>query len=111
MKKLALLAACAATLSAVPLHAEDVAPKDQKDKVSYSIGLDIGMRRKQQGLDVNADQLSSGIKDAITAAQPKLSQEEMQKTMQTFMEQKQKEFAAENQKQGEHNKAKVEAFL
>ncbi|MDA1274575.1 MAG: hypothetical protein O2960_11075 [Verrucomicrobia bacterium] len=37
--------------------ADSVSLKDQKDKASYSIGLNIGSNLKQQGLDLNTDAL------------------------------------------------------
>jgi FKBP-type peptidyl-prolyl cis-trans isomerase FklB len=118
MKKPVCLAlSTALSLSAMSLHADDT-PKDQKDKVSYSIGLDIGTRMKQQGLEVNPEMLSSGIKDGFTGTKPKLTEEDIQKTMEAFsaemrvkMEAQQKQMAEENKKAGAENKAKGDAFL
>ena len=42
--------------------------KDQKDKVSYSIGLDIGSTMKRQLIDVNDELLNKGIKDGLSGA-------------------------------------------
>ncbi len=45
---------------AVPAFAEDrPALKDAKDKVSYSIGLDIGMTFQKQKMEINSDVLNS----------------------------------------------------
>src|SRR5438067_1933466 len=82
MKKL-LATALAASVTAISLHAED-ALKETKDKVSYSIGLNIGSNLKHQGIEVNNDVLISGIKDALSGAKPKMTDEEMQATMQAF---------------------------
>ena len=36
--------------------------KDDKDKVSYSIGLNIGKSMKQEGLEINPDALAAAMK-------------------------------------------------
>jgi FKBP-type peptidyl-prolyl cis-trans isomerase FklB len=56
------------TAAAMTLSAADTKPpelKDQKDKVSYSIGMDIGRNIKRQSLDVNVDALAAGIRDMM----------------------------------------------
>ena len=40
--------------------------KDLKDKVSYSIGLDLGFNFKKQNLELNPDALLAGVKDALS---------------------------------------------
>ena len=63
---------------------EKSALKDPKDKVSYSIGLDIGTTLKKQNIDVNTDTLFTGLKDALSGAKPKMTEEEMKETMMNF---------------------------
>lgn len=41
-------------------NAEEVTLKTQKDKVSYSIGLEIGNGMKKQAIDIDLDILSKG---------------------------------------------------
>ena len=55
--------------------------KDLKDKVSYSVGLNIGNSFKKQGQDLNPDALLAGLKDALSGKPPALSDKEMQETM------------------------------
>ena len=51
-----LFAAAAASVMILPIAARaDDAPKDEKDKVSYSIGVDMGRNLQKQGIDVNPD--------------------------------------------------------
>jgi hypothetical protein len=89
--KITLPAAIAAIAvsTAFVARAQDV-PKETKDKVSYSIGLDIGKNIGRQGIEVNTDQLLSGLKDGLSGAAPKLSEEDMANTMQTLMAEIQK---------------------
>jgi hypothetical protein len=55
--------------------------KDSKDKVSYSIGLDIGTTLKKQKIDVNPDALSAGVRDAVTGAEPQMTDDQIKETM------------------------------
>src|SRR6516225_1853161 len=56
-----------ASLLALPLFGQDKSPqlKDQKDKVSYSIGVQIGKGFGRQKVDVNPDKVAAGIKDTL----------------------------------------------
>ena len=56
--------------------------KDQKDKVSYSIGLQIGGTIKAQGLDVNPDLLALAIKDTLAGGKTLLTEQEAGEVMQ-----------------------------
>ncbi len=82
--------------------------KDERDKVSYSIGLDIGTTFKKQGMDINADVLMTALKDGMSGNKPAMTEEEVKQTMtaysKTMMEkqaQKTKEAATENGTKGE----------
>src|SRR6516164_11172756 len=94
-----------ASLIAFPLFGQDKSPqlKDQKDKVSYSIGMQIGFNLGRQKVDVNPDILAAGIKDAI-AGNPQLTTEQVKDIMSQFekdMEQKQKQLGEKNKTDGE----------
>ncbi|OGP90583.1 MAG: hypothetical protein A2156_09010 [Deltaproteobacteria bacterium RBG_16_48_10] len=85
--------------------------KDQKDKVSYSIGMEIGKNLKKQSLDLNPDFLLRGIKDAFSGGKALMTDQEIVETMTSL----QKEMMAKQQeatkKLGERNKAEGETFL
>ncbi len=85
--------------------------KDQKDKESYSLGFMFGQGVKAQGLDLNLEVYTSGIRDALGGANPSLSREEMQK----IVGQLQQRVTAARQKElkelGEKNLAAGKAFL
>jgi len=76
---------------------EKPALKNQKEKVSYIIGMDIGSNLKKQSVDVDVSSLARGIQDALSGAKPMLSQEETQETMTAF----QKEMAGKQKQRGE----------
>src|SRR6266436_3049166 len=93
-----------ASLLALPLFGQEKSPqlKDQKEKVSYSIGMNIGFNLSRQKVDVNPDILSAGIKDAI-AGKPLLTQDQVKDVMAQFekdMEQKQKQEGYKNKTVG-----------
>ncbi len=92
--------------------AQETSPlKDQKDKVSYSIGMEIGKNLKKQSFDLNQDLFLKGVKDAFSGEKPLMTDEEIMQTMTAF----QKEMMAKQQettkKLGEKNKQEGEAFL
>lgn len=75
----------------VQVRAEDkVVLKDQKDKASYSIGVNIGSSLKHDGVDVNLDTLAGGLKDSFTGAAMQLSAGQQQEALAIL----QKELAA-----------------
>ena len=57
--------------------------KTQKDKVSYSIGMQIGFNLGRQKVDINPDILAAGIKDAI-AGKPQLTTDQVKDIMAQF---------------------------
>jgi len=110
--KLRWVAAAATLLLAGHGSAGD-APKltDQKDKVSYSIGIDIGNNLKRQSIDIAPDLLAKGVRDAMSGGETLLSAEEMRETLIAL----QKETMAKAQEQrkqvAEKNKKEGETFL
>jgi FKBP-type peptidyl-prolyl cis-trans isomerase FklB len=93
------------------VYAQDVVLKTQKDKVSYSIGMDIGMTLKNQSLEVDPAILARGIKDSMTGQKPLMTEQEIRDTIGAF----QKEMMAKQQElakqMGEKNKKEGEVFL
>jgi len=110
MKKF-LIGMVMAALTA-PVLAEDRATlKDAKDKVSYSIGLDIGMTFKKQKMELNSDALAAGVKDGLSGVQPLLTEDEVRQVMMTFSKEMTEKTAMANKEAGEKNKAEGEKFL
>jgi FKBP-type peptidyl-prolyl cis-trans isomerase FklB len=97
---------------AVPLSAEEnIVLKDQKEKVSYSIGIDIGNNLKNLKVDMNLDLLVRGIRDVLSETKLLMTEQEIRSTMMAF----QKELMAKREQQmkvlGEKNKKEGESFL
>lgn len=94
------------------VYAEEKAVlKDQRDKVSYGIGMDIGKSLRNQSIDVDPDLITRGIKDMLSGAKPLMTDQESRDTMMNF----QKEMMAKQMERmkelGEKNKKEGEAFL
>lgn len=87
--------------------ADSVSLKDQKEKASYSIGLNIGTNLKQQGLDLITDALAAGLKDALTGGKPLLSDEEIRDALSAL----QTEMMGKRAASLEVNKKEGDAFL
>lgn len=91
---------------------------NQTDSISYGLGLDMGSRFKQMGVEINPDMFAKGFKDSITESEPALSEEELRSAMDAFQKErkeKQKAVMAEQQKkqaeQAAKNKEEGEKFL
>jgi FKBP-type peptidyl-prolyl cis-trans isomerase FklB len=70
-----------AFLSAICLAGEKPALKDGKEKISYSIGYQIGGDFKRQGVELDTDLLVKGLQDAVGGADPRIPPQEMRKTL------------------------------
>jgi len=92
--------------------------KTDKDKVSYSLGVDIGRTLQRLQLDLNEDALSKGIGDVLGSKPMAMTDQELQETLQAFqqkMMQKQQEALAKKQDEmkvvADKNKADGKKFL
>ncbi len=99
------------TLSCGKQKEGDVEFKDEMDKVSYCIGVNIGSQISQNlkmgGVDVNPDILARAISDMIKELPPVLTQEEMQAIMDKF----EAEQMAENEEKMTANLVAASSFL
>jgi FKBP-type peptidyl-prolyl cis-trans isomerase FklB len=91
---------------------------DDKDKVSYSLGVDIGRTLQRLQLDLNQNALSQGITDVLGNKPMAMNDQELQQTLQAFqqkMMQKQQEAMTKKQEEmktvAEKNKADGKKFL
>jgi FKBP-type peptidyl-prolyl cis-trans isomerase FklB len=85
--------------------------RDENDRISYSIGHQIGGDFKRQGVDLKPDLVVQGIQDALKGDKPRMTPEEMNKTL---VELKRKVTAAQQEERkmaAEKSRAEGEAFL
>jgi FKBP-type peptidyl-prolyl cis-trans isomerase FklB len=85
-----------------------VSLKDQQDRISYSIGVNIGgsikQQTQQQGLDLKPDVVAAGLKDALSGGKTLLTEQEVRDTLMNLQREmvgKQAELAEKNKKEGD----------
>ena len=86
----------------------DQSLKSQKDKASYSIGINLGTQLSQNKDDIDVDKVIMGMKEAFAGKESRLTPEEVrtvmtefQQTLQTKQQEKMKALSEQNKKDGE----------
>jgi FKBP-type peptidyl-prolyl cis-trans isomerase FklB len=100
-----------AFLSGICLAGETPELKDEKGKISYSVGYQVGGDFKRQGVELDPELLVKGMQDAAVGAEPRIPPQEMRKTL---VELKRKVEADERKRRREQagkHRAEGEAFL
>lgn len=82
-----------------------------KNRISYTIGVNIGQDFKSQQMDIDADALLLGLKDSLAGKELRLTDEEMVSEVNAFQEEMQARMLAEMESMAAGNKAAGEAFL
>ncbi len=91
--------------------------KERSERISYSMGVDIGKRLKEQSIEFDPDIFAKGLKDAYTGRKTLLTDQEIKDTLKelqkeiiTKQAERRKEIAEKNKKEGqaflEKNKGK-----
>ena len=108
MLLLAFVVGCAAEESKA---APELKLDTPKNRISYTIGVNIGKDFKTQSMDIDTDILVMGLKDSLSGKELKLTDEEMISEIQAFQEEMQAKIMAEMEAVAEKNKAEGVAFL
>ncbi|MEY2490158.1 MAG: FKBP-type peptidyl-prolyl cis-trans isomerase FklB [Verrucomicrobiota bacterium] len=98
-------------VASIGLAQDKTALKDQKDKASYAIGLELGTSLKKGKMDVNTDSLMKGLKDGMSGAKPLLTEEQVKETMTALQKEMMEKQQAAAKELGEKNAAEGEKFL
>jgi FKBP-type peptidyl-prolyl cis-trans isomerase FklB len=93
-----------AILAATPVGAEEY---DDKEKFSYTMGYQMGLKLRQGGADVDPAAFATAIEDALAGTTPKMTNDEMRAT---FEAEKEKRAKAE-QERADANRKRGEEFL
>jgi len=80
MKHLAIGMLCALPIGNI-IADEKISLVEDNDKISYSIGYQVGGDLKRQGVDPSAEALMQGIQDAITKKSSLMTTEQMRLTL------------------------------
>lgn len=81
------------------------------DKLSYSIGSDLGKNFKRQGIDITPSIMAKGIQDGMSGAPLLLTEDQMKDVLSKFQKDLMAKRTADFNKKAEENKAKGDAFL
>lgn len=84
MKKTLFSVLLAGTLIVPGFVTDKIKVETEKEKVSYSIGFDIGSNFKKQAIDVDIDVLLRGMKDAMANGDALLSAKERREAKMAF---------------------------
>jgi len=88
-----------------------LAPKTQKEKASYAVGLNIGKGLRRDAVDIDPNMLLRGIKDAMAGAKPLLTDDEAKTALTALQNDVRQKHDAMMQQTGETNKKEGDAFL
>ncbi|KTC85400.1 MULTISPECIES: FKBP-type peptidyl-prolyl cis-trans isomerase [Legionella] len=81
------------------------------DKLSYSIGADLGKNFKKQGIDISPAAMAKGLQDGMSGGQLLLTEDQMKEVLNKFQKELMMKRSAEFNKKSEENKSRGEAFL
>jgi FKBP-type peptidyl-prolyl cis-trans isomerase FklB len=99
--KTTLLAVIISAGMTAPLFAGDTnVLGDDKSKASYAIGMMIGHNLQQQGVDVDPDMVSHGLKDEQSGGATLLTPEEAQAAISVFQGKTRAELTVKNKEEG-----------
>jgi FKBP-type peptidyl-prolyl cis-trans isomerase FklB len=107
----AVAAAAILLLTAQAGAEEKMTLKTQKEKLSYTMGVETARGTKKQSVDIDPDLLYRGLKDAMSGSALLMTDEEMGAVMNTFRQEITAKQAAEAKMLVEKNKKEGEAFL
>jgi FKBP-type peptidyl-prolyl cis-trans isomerase FklB len=91
--------------------ADPVDLDSQMARVSYGIGMNLGMQWLDQEIEVDPELLLLGMKDAMGGGPTLMTQDMMRETLNTFQNEHRNRMAARRQQLGEENLAKGRKFL
>lgn len=115
MKRIIAIALFGMVSMPLVLSAADTAAdkplETNKDKVSYSIGLDLGKYLTNMKGKIDYELLKQGIDDGFSEAEPRLSQEEMTSAQEEFAAALQAEQEAKLEEMKQKNTAAGQAYL
>lgn len=85
--------------------------KTQTEKLSYTIGVDLGKNFKKQNIEINPDLVRQGMKDASSSGKLLMSEKQMSGTLHAFQASLIRKKQAAFESAAQQNKVQGEAFL
>ena len=109
--KMKLVAAAMSLVMSTAIAATDTTLNTDVDKLSYSIGSDLGKNFKRQGIEINPAVMAKGIQDGMGSAPLLLTDKQMKDVLTKFQKDLMAKRTADFNKKSGENKSKGEAFL
>ncbi len=111
--KMKLVAAAVMGLAMSTTMAATTAPalNSDIDKLSYSIGTDLGKNFKRQGIEINPAAMTQGLQDGMAGGKLMLTEQQMKDVLDKFQKDLMAKRTAEFNAKAEENKGKGETFL
>jgi FKBP-type peptidyl-prolyl cis-trans isomerase FklB len=81
MKQICIVILSITLLTGVCAAEDKLDLQDEKVKLSYSVGYQVGSDFKRQGIDISPAELLQGVQDALSGSKPQMSREEMRSTL------------------------------
>ncbi len=100
------------------MAAEPLKPEQEAERINYSLGHQIGMDFKRQGIELDSTSFARGIEDALSGTEPLLDKEDMAQRLGKLkgqitddMRATQLQRVKERRETAERNRAEAQAFL
>lgn len=110
-RRIAMVTCGLVALSGASFAADAPELKTDKEKISYSIGMDIGGNLKRGSVEVDPDLLAKGLKDSYGGGKTILTEDQARQTLADFQKAMMAKQAETMKKLSEKNKADGEKFL
>jgi FKBP-type peptidyl-prolyl cis-trans isomerase len=111
MKRIVALGIAVAAATVVTAQTAKAPFTSLAQQRSYAIGRNIGMNLKQQGLELDSEQLLKGMKDALAGQPSLLTDAEMEQTLGALQQEVQAKQQAQNAALGAKAAKEGEAYL
>src|SRR6056297_473672 len=104
-----LAVAMAATVAAAPAFAQEL--ESDVDRLSYTVGMDIGNSLAEQGLELDLDLLVEALRASYSGKETLMTREEALAERDKFMQRRQQELAEQRTLDAQRNLEEGQAFL
>lgn len=113
MRSFAIIAALAlaTTMTARVQAQDDDALEGETERLSYTIGMDIGESLAEQGMELDLDLLVEALRASYAGEETLLTQEEALAERDAFIQRRQQELESERADEAERNLEEGQAFL
>jgi len=85
--------------------------KDEKDKLSYAVGMNLGLNFRQQAIEIDPQLISQGLRDALAGGKTLMTEDEMSAVLRQFQTELRAKAEERRKLLPEANRKEGEAFL